>query len=128
MPAPAASDAPSGYAARLSAQVVSSITQLARSPSQPQAGEASRRLLRQLSVLSAAGALIVIALMFGADVAEISLMPPRGSPGVWPARIVTDFGKEEFVLSAVAALLVAVTLIAPLMRGPARSRLRRLGT
>ena len=41
---------------------------------------------------------LVVALMVAVDVPEIKLMPPRGTPGLWPVRILTDFGKAAFVL------------------------------
>lgn len=128
MPTPATGDEPAGYFARLSALALSQVTQLLGSPSQPQAGEAARELGRRASVLVAIGAVAIVALMFGFDVREISLMPPRGSPGLWPVRILTDFGKAAFVLWSIAGLLIVVTLAAPVARGGLRARLLRLVT
>jgi membrane-associated phospholipid phosphatase len=63
--------------------------------------------------------------MFGFDAAEISLMPPRGAPSAWPARAITDFGKDNYVLMSLAAALIIMALAFPLQRGPARGRLLR---
>ena len=38
-------------------------------------------------------------------------MPKRGSPGLWWMRILTDFGKDEYVLGALAVLLIAIAII-----------------
>ena len=35
----------------------------------------------------------IIALMYALDATEIGLMPTRGTPSLWPVRILTDFGK-----------------------------------
>jgi membrane-associated phospholipid phosphatase len=55
-------------------------------------------------------------------------MPKRGSPGLWWMRILTDFGKDEYVLGALAVLLIAIAIISPAMRGIQRSLLLGLGT
>jgi undecaprenyl-diphosphatase len=78
--------------------------------------------------LSAAGAAIVIALMMVLDATEIQLMPARGTPGLWPIKFLTDFGKDEYVLSALAAALIAVALLAAARRGIERALLLALGT
>jgi undecaprenyl-diphosphatase len=127
MPAPTTGDQAAGYFARLSA-VVFPIALLTRPPSDPQAGEAQRKLWRQASVLLAVGAVTVLALMVWVDVPEIKLMPPRGSAGLWPVRILTDFGKAAFVLWSTAGLLIVVTLVAPAVQVSVRSRLVRLAT
>ena len=31
------------------------------------------------------------------------MMPPRGTPSLWPVRILTDFGKDAYVLWLLAA-------------------------
>ena len=43
--------------------------------------------------------MLIIALMFGFDAAEIAMMPPRRSPELWPVEILTDFGKDDYVLA-----------------------------
>ena len=54
-------------------------------------------------------------------------MPPRRTPGLWPFRILTDFGKDDYVLLLLAILLLAVALVAPALHGPARQRLLAIG-
>ncbi len=76
----------------------------------------------------ALGTVAVVALMFAFDAQEIALMPPRGAPGLWPVRIVTDFGKAANVLWSVAGLLLIVALVAPRLQGASRARLLRFGT
>ena len=66
--------------------------------------------------------------MFGLDASEIGLMPRRGTPSLWPVRILTDFGKAANVLGVLAGLLLAVALTAPALRGASRSHLLRFGT
>jgi undecaprenyl-diphosphatase len=118
----------SHYLVHLWALLRLSLAQLVRPAEDPRASEAARRLGRQSVLLLAIGAVIVVALMFGFDAAEIGLMPPRGAASVWPARFITDFGKAALVLWSLAALLLAATLIAPLLRGASRARLLLLGT
>jgi undecaprenyl-diphosphatase len=62
------------------------------------------------------------------DATEIQLMPARGTPGLWPIKFLTDFGKDEYVLSALAAALIAVALLAAARRGIERALLLALGT
>jgi membrane-associated phospholipid phosphatase len=66
--------------------------------------------------------------MYAFDVQEIGMMPPRGTASLWPVSILTDFGKDAYVLSSLAALLIAVAIIAPALRGIPRSLLFGLGT
>ncbi|WLA61687.1 phosphatase PAP2 family protein [Bradyrhizobium diazoefficiens] len=104
------------------------LAQLVRSPSHSRRAEAARKLARHSLWLSAAGAALVIALMLAFDLTEIQLMPARGTPGLWPIRILTDFGKDEYVLSALAVALVAVALVAAGLYGTRRALLLGLGT
>ena len=53
------------------------------------------------------------------DAQEIALMPPRGTASLWPFRILTNFGKDIYVLCWLAVLLLGVTLVAPAMHEPA---------
>ncbi len=126
MPAPVAGES-SHYVAHVWTLVRLSLTQLVRPASDPRAGEAARRLLRQAVLLLAIGAVVIVVLMVGFDVTEIGLMPRRGAASVWPARVITDFGKAAYVLWSLAALLLAATLIAPRLRGSSRARLLALG-
>jgi undecaprenyl-diphosphatase len=115
------------YASQLVALAGQSIRQLSRSPTAPHRAEAMQRLLRQSLWLIGGGAALVVILMFTFDAAEIAVMPPRKSPGLWPLVILTDFGKDTYVLTALAVMGFAITLAFPLLRGQARIRLLRLG-
>ena len=123
MAAPATSDEATGYFAQLGGLVLSSIGQLTGPSSDPHASQAARKFRRQAGVLIAIGAIAVVVLMFAVDLPEIKLMPPRNSPMLWPVRILTDFGKAEFVLWSIFALLVATTLVAAGARDSMRTRL-----
>lgn len=114
------------YATQLVALVTRSAAQLVRKPEAPRRAEATQRLRRQAVWLIAVGAVLVVTLMVGFDATEISLMPPRGDPGVWPARVITDFGKDSYVITALAAVLVAMGLAFPFRHGAARGALLRL--
>lgn len=81
----------------------------------------------QVLVLLAIGGIAVVALMVGFDATEIGWMPPRGTPSLWPARILTDFGKDAYVLSMLAGLLLATAFVLPLARDGVRPALLRLG-
>jgi len=128
MSTPAPGGESANYFARLSTLTLSSFARLLRPVTHPHSSEAARKLRRQVLLLMALGAVAVVALMFGFDAREISLMPPRGAPGLWPVRLLTDFGKAANVLWSVAALLLMVALIAPPLQGTSRSRLLRFGT
>jgi len=117
-----------GYPAQLLAVSWRALAQLVRSPSHSRRAEAARRLARHSLWLSAAGAALVIVLMVGFDQTEILLMPPRGTPSLWPIRILTDFGKDEYVLSALGAALVALAFVAAGMHGSRRALLLGFGT
>jgi membrane-associated phospholipid phosphatase len=118
----------SGYLSQLFAVVGRSATQLVRPPSHARRAEAARRLARHALLLAAIGGIAVVALMFVLDVWEIGLMPPRRSAGLWPVRIVTDFGKAALVLWSLAIALLVVGVISPRWRGTARTRLLGFGT
>lgn len=75
----------------------------------------------------AVGAVVIVALMVGFDATEIGWMPPRGAASLWPVRILTDFGKDAYVLWTLAGLLLAIALAVPLSRAAVRHRLLRLG-
>jgi len=104
-----------------------SVTQLVRPPSEPRRAEAVRRLSRQVLLFTAIVAVAITALIFAVDVVEIKLMPPRGTPSLWPVRILTDFGRDVYVLGLLAAMLMVVAIVAPWLRGARRSRLLRVG-
>jgi membrane-associated phospholipid phosphatase len=125
MSAPPAISETQSYPAQLFALIARSAWQLTRSPTAPHRAAAVRRLRQQTLWLLAIGAVLIPALMFGFDATEISLMPPRGAPSAWPARAITDFGKDNYVLMTLAALLIVMALAFPLVRGSARIRLLR---
>jgi undecaprenyl-diphosphatase len=102
--------------------------QLVRPPSHSLRAQAARRLARQSMLLTGISGACVVALMILLDAREIVLMPPRGTPGLWPVRILTDFGKDTYVLWSLATALLAIALASPLLKGTARGRLLRLGT
>jgi undecaprenyl-diphosphatase len=70
---------------------------------------------------------VTVALMVGFDAREIGLMPPRGTASLWPVRILTDFGKDSYVLCALAAMLLVVALVAAGFRGVSQARLLGFG-
>jgi membrane-associated phospholipid phosphatase len=123
-----ASGRSSGYFSQLFAVVGGSATQLVRPPSHARRAEAERRLARHALLLAAIGGVAVVALMFVLDVWEIDLMPPRRSAGLWPVRILTDFGKAAYVLWSLAIALVIIAVVSPKWRGTARTRLLAFGT
>ena len=116
------------YFSELFAVVRISLAQLVRTPSHSRRAEAARRSARHALLLTAAIGAVIIALMYALDAREIGLMPPRGTASLWPVRILTDFGKSEYVLGFLAALLFAVAIITPRLRGTSRSLLLGLGT
>lgn len=125
MSAPPAISETQNYPAQLFALIARSAWQLTRSPTAPHREAAIRRLRTQALWLLAIGAVLIPLLMFGFDATEISLMPPRGAPSAWPARAITDFGKDSYVLMTLAAALIVIALAFPFQRGAARNRLLR---
>ena len=117
-----------GYPTQLLAVSWHALAQLVRTPSHSRRAEAARKLARHSLWLSVAGAALVIALMLAFDQTEIQLMPARGAPGLWPIRILTDFGKDEYVLSALGVALVVVAIFAAGLYGTRRALLLGLGT
>lgn len=117
-----------GYPAQLLTVSGRALAQLVRSPSHSRRAEAARKLARHSLWLSAAGAAMVIVLMVAFDQTEIQLMPARGTPSLWPIRILTDFGKDEYVLSVLGIALVVLALVAAGLQAPRRALLLGLGT
>ena len=116
------------YASRFAVLAWASLTQLVRSPSHSRRAEAARRAARHALWLSAALGGAIIVLMFAIDAWEIAQMPKRGTPSLWWLRIVTDFGKDEYVLLVLGGLLIAIAIAAPAFHGIRRSLLLGLGT
>jgi membrane-associated phospholipid phosphatase len=128
MPVPAGVGARSNYFSRLFELIRLALLQLVRPPRNLRRTAAARRLLRQLVQLAAIGGIAIVALMVGLDASEIGLMPTRGSAGLWPVRILTDFGKDSYVLGSLAAALILIAVTAPGLRGTCRSLLLGFGT
>jgi membrane-associated phospholipid phosphatase len=128
MSAPATRHESANYFARFGTLTGRSFAQLARAPSHSRRAEAARRAARHSLWLIAIIGAVMIVLMLAVDVPEIKLMPPRGTASLWPVRILTDFGKDEYVLWTLAGLLMLVATIAPALRGIRRSLLLGLGT
>jgi membrane-associated phospholipid phosphatase len=105
-----------------------SLAQLVREPSHSRRAEAARRAARHMLWLACVAGVAIIALMYALDAWEIGQMPPRGTASLWWVRILTDFGKDEYVLGTLAALLIAIAIISPALRGVQRSLLLGLGT
>lgn len=116
------------YFGRFFGTLLASFAQLVRSPSHSRRAEAGRRAARHALWLIAGLSATIITLMYLLDAAEIRLMPPRGTPGLWWVRILTDFGKSAYVLWTLFALMAVVLIASAAMRGTARSLLLGLGT
>ena len=116
------------YLSRFGTLAWLSLAQLVRTPSHSRRAEAARRAARHVLWLSAALGAAIIGLMYVIDAWEIAQMPKRGTPSLWWLRILTDFGKDEYVLAVLAALLIAVAIVSPALRGIQRSLLLGLGT
>jgi len=116
------------YAGRFFGTLVASFAQLVRRPSHSRRAEAGRRSARHALYLVVGIGAAIITLMYLLDATEIRMMPPRGTPGLWWVRILTDFGKAEYVLWALFALTAVVLIASAAMRGMARSLLLGLGT
>jgi len=128
MPANSAVGEPRHYASRFVNLAWLSLAQLVRSPSHSRRAEAARRAARHVLWLSAGLGAAIIVLMYAIDAWEIAQMPKRGTPSLWWVRILTDFGKDEYVLAVLAVLLIAVAIVSPALRGIQRSLLLGLGT
>lgn len=128
MPAPPAPAESANYVGRLLTLVWLSLAQLVRAPSHSRRAAAARRSARHVLLLVVIVGAVIVTLMYAIDVAEISIMPPRGTPSLWWVKILTDFGKDVYVLWTLGVLLVAVALTAPALRGVPRATLLGLGT
>jgi undecaprenyl-diphosphatase len=128
MPVPTDAGGPSNYFSRAFTLVLAASMQLVRPASHPRRVEAMRKLGRQALALTAIGVVAIVVLMVTVDAAEISLMPPRGTASLWPVRILTDFGKDTYLLSLLAGALFVIAIVSPLQRDGSRYRLLRLGT
>lgn len=125
---PAGAVQPHTYVVQFFALLRHSLAQLVRAPSHSQRKEAARKLARHALLLSATLSGCIIALMFFFDAREIALMPPRGTPDLWPVRILTDFGKDAYVLWLLAAILIVIAFTSPAVSATTRTRLLHFGT
>ena len=116
------------YLSRFGTLAWLSLAQLVRSPSHSYRAEAARRAARHVLWLSAGLGAATIVLMYAIDAWEIAQMPKLGTPSLWWVRILTDFGKDEYVLAVLAGLLIAVAIVSPAVKGMQRSLLLGLGT
>ncbi|MCR6734381.1 MAG: phosphatase PAP2 family protein [Afipia sp.] len=115
------------YLVQLGSDARQSVTRLVRAPSHSRRAEARRALARRWLGLAMLTAIAITVLMFAADVAVIRLMPPRGTPGLWPIRHFTDLAKSEYVMAVLAIVLIAVLLLMPRLSGVSRSVLVAFG-
>jgi len=120
MPAGTGIAQPLHYLGQVLVLVRLSVAQLVRAPSHSRRAEATRELARRTLLLVGVGAIAIVTLMVTLDAREIALMPPRGTAGLWPVRILTDFGKSVYVLWLLAAMLFVVTLTLPRLHGTSR--------
>src|SRR4029079_14683999 len=97
MPAVTRTSGSSNYVARFFATLWASLAQLVRSPSHSRRAEAARRAARHGLWLIVVLGVAIIALLYLLDAIEIGWMPTRGTPSLWPLRILHDFGKAEYV-------------------------------
>lgn len=128
MAAPDQTSPPDSYGAQLGLTIRQSFARLVRRPQAPPAAQGAHRLRAQLLTLYAVGIIAILLLMVGFDATEIAMMPPRGSPGLWWVRILTDFGKDVYVLECLLAVMVTIVIIAPLWPQASRGRLLHFGT
>ena len=128
MPARAGIGKPTNYVVQVGSFAWLSLAQLVHSPSHSRRAEAARRWARHALWLAASFGLAIIVLMVALDATEIGWMPLRGSAGLWPVRILTDFGKSTYVLWTLAAVLFVIAIGFPLAKGTARSLLTGFGT
>src|SRR4029077_16887075 len=54
-------------------------------------------------------------------------MPRGATPSLWPLRILTEFGKDAYVISVLAVTLLAIAVVLPEARARARAVLLRFG-
>ncbi|KIZ47742.1 MULTISPECIES: phosphatase PAP2 family protein [Rhodopseudomonas] len=119
--------AAAGYPARLLSLLVGAVVQILRSPSHSRRAAAARYWARRALLLTAIMAGAIVGLMYALDAIEIGLMPPRGTAALWPVRILTDFGKSNYVLSALVAILIVIALLLSTLRGVGRRVLVSVG-
>lgn len=115
------------YPARLASLAWQGLAQLVRPATHSRRAEGGRRVARHTLMLMASVGAAVVLLMYLLDATEIRWMPPRGTPSLWPLRIITDFGKSNYVLLALLGLMLIVLVTAPRLGGAAHATLIGLG-
>ncbi|MGJ4963596.1 phosphatase PAP2 family protein [Bradyrhizobium sp. HKCCYLRH3061] len=128
MSAPDTSPSSSGYVSQLALVGKFSLGRLVRRPQTAPDAASRQRLWRELLLLIGIGLGAIVILMVAFDAYEIGLMPARGTPSMWPWRIVTEFGQDEYVLGLLAVGVIVTILIAPLWPEATRSRLLNFAT
>jgi undecaprenyl-diphosphatase len=88
--------------------------------------DARRRLARHWLWTVMLGGAVIVALMVLVDVPEIRLMPPRGTASLWPVRIITDFGKSNYVLMTLGLGTCLVFVSSVFVQSAARTRMLAL--
>ncbi|MCO5129317.1 MAG: phosphatase PAP2 family protein [Xanthobacteraceae bacterium] len=121
MTAPARLAEASSYPARLVGTLGEAWRRLTRTPSHSRRAAAARRAARHVLIVTALAAVAIVALMFMLDARVIQLMPPRGAARLWPVRLISDFGKSEYVLWTLLAALAITALTLPRLRGRMRA-------
>lgn len=81
---------------------------LVRSPQHSRAADIGRAWAWRWIRLSFLVGLTIVISMFFIDAAIIRLMPPRGSPELWPVRLYTDLGNSRIFLVPLSAALMAL--------------------
>jgi len=105
-----------------------SLARLMRTPSHSRRALAARRWARHMLLVSAVLAGAIVFLMVAIDAAEIGLMPARGTPSLWPVKLLTDFGKAAYVLWTLFVLMILVALLLPRLHGVSRAAMIGIGT
>ncbi len=128
MPSRSGIDGASNYFVKIMLVIWLSVVRLMRTPSHSRRAMAAWQLARRTLWLTISVALLIGILMYAVDAPTIRLMPPRGSASLWLVRVVTDFGKSAYVLWVLLAILLAVAITLPGVRGRARGVLIGFGT
>lgn len=108
---------PAGYGGRLAALIWQGIAQVIRPASHSRRAEAARSGARRVLAIAGIAVVAIVAAMLLFDAAEIRWMPARGTAWLWPLRIVTDFGKTNYVLTALGVMIAGLVLLMPRLRG-----------
>jgi undecaprenyl-diphosphatase len=119
---------PRSYPTELVVLIGQSLARLVRTPSHSRRAAAARRWARHTLLVSAVLAVAIVFLIYAIDAFEIRLMPKRGTPSLWPVKILTDFGKSTYVLWTLFALMMACALLLPRLSSLSRAAMIGIGT